>query len=262
MNHQTIITILATLSLPMGASAATIAYVDKDGNQTSWRTTSVTKTLDPDGDNVYGTAGYVGYAMRKNPGTGDAPNTNPLTYTSTNFETFSSIPSYLTLTSLSQNFVAAGFGYALVDNPTLAPGASVADIESGFGGINGAQSGNFMTLTLNAGVPANGLRIGVIATSLTGDDDSLNNLTLTQTAGSGSSTASATLAGTDGNFSFYFFDITGGTQNDVFTLSGAKPNVGNNNVIYHGISVDVIPEPSSALLCVLGGLLLITRRRR
>lgn len=205
MKYQSFGTLLAALGLPMGASAATIAYVGSAGNQVSWRSTGVTKTLDPDGDNVYGTAGYVGFAMRKNAGGGGVATANPLTYTSTNFETLSSVPSYLTLaSSAAQNFVVFGFGYSQVDNPTLTPGATVADIESGYGGINGARSGNFMTLTLNAGVPANGIRLGVIATSQTGNNDSLDSLTLTQTAGTGTGTASTTFAGTDGQFSFYF----------------------------------------------------------
>ena len=49
----------ATISIP--GSIAGLAGAGNDQID-SWRTTTVAKTLDPDGDNVYGTQGYVLYA--------------------------------------------------------------------------------------------------------------------------------------------------------------------------------------------------------
>jgi hypothetical protein len=49
---------LALLALPAAAPAA-VSYVGVQEGLQGWRSTSVAKTVDADGDNVYGTAGYA-----------------------------------------------------------------------------------------------------------------------------------------------------------------------------------------------------------
>lgn len=258
------------------ASAATITLAgsvygiggDNNDEVDQWRTTSVAKSFDPDGDNVYGSMGYVLYAAdaATNGNAGAVTTTNPLTYNvSATRRTFSSIPSFLTLASTGQTGIASSYGYRLIDDPTLTPGTSVADLESGAALRQSVSLGvetAMMTLTLSAGVPAQGFRVGFLVDNT---DPFGGTIRLAQTTGG---TSSVTAAQNVAPLGFVFFDIVGGVPGDVFTLnlmkSNPQPGGGNtsNNVIYGGMTFDAIPEPGSALLIGLAGGVLALRRRR
>jgi hypothetical protein len=137
-----VVAFLVVMAMTQPASAAIITYVGREAGITgnnndavdSWRTTTVTKTYDADGDNIYGTAGYVVYGTdaETNGNGGAVITTNPLTYNATaTRRTWSSIPSYLTLASTGQTQVASSYGYRLIDDPTQTPGETVANLESG-----------------------------------------------------------------------------------------------------------------------------------
>lgn len=91
---------LATLfaSLLLGSTqAATIIHAGSDTTTGgAWRTSSVTKTLDGDGNNIYGTDGYL------------------LTTSTDRLVN----PSYATITRASTSTFGGISGYTLVDNPT------------------------------------------------------------------------------------------------------------------------------------------------
>lgn len=250
----------AACVIPLAAHAAPIiTFVGTDGNQTQFRTTTVVKAFDADGNNVYGTDGYVGYAMdippaNTNNGTVD---TNPLTYTSTNYATRRSDPSYATLSTNGQNRVAFGFtgtSYPLVDDPAAAPGASVIDIKSGFAirfgitTVGGVTTGNMLNITFGSTAPATGVRIGVII-----NDDETNGVGVDRVTLGGVTHESPN---TGGAFTFKFFDVRNITGGDVITLALSKDadNATPGQVAYYGVTFDTLPVPEpTTLAMVLGG---------
>ncbi|WAC19894.1 hypothetical protein OVA24_00695 [Luteolibacter sp. SL250] len=249
--------------------AGTATGIDGNDNDEvdSWRTIAVAKTYDTDGDNVYGTAGYVFYgADSATNGNGGAVVTvDPLAYNaSATRRTHLSVPSYLSLTSTGQNRIASSYGYRLMDDPTQPPSASVANVESG-GALRqsvtlGTEVG-MINFTVTSAIPAGGLRIGVIISNL---DAAAGTLRFTQTTG-GAATSTANLAFSGSSIpSIVFFDVTEATTGDVFSLFLTKSSPGNSNtsVAYGGLTFDVIPEPGSAMLGLLAAATLGLRRRR
>ncbi len=262
-------TLIATAASAAFSSLATAApivtFIGTDTNQTQFRTTTVIKTLDADGNNVYGTDGYVLYAMdigTQNTTTGFIA-TNPLTFNNTSYATRLSAPSYATLSNNGQDTVAFGFGggagnYPNVDDPAATPGPSVIDIESGFAlndGLSGPPfTGTMLDITFNGTAPAAGVRIGVIIGS--GSRNGTDSLTLGGTTTTGAATAP---------FTFKFFDVTNITSGDTITLSLTRDTGGTNNdddVSYYGLTFDTVPEPGTVgLLAFASGLLTFRRRR-
>jgi hypothetical protein len=108
---------------------------------------------------------------------------------------------------------------------------------------------------MGAGMPAEGIRVGIMARGAGGDV--LVAPTLTQTTG-GTATASYNASGEA--TTLYFFDLVGFQEGDVIEFSGG-PNGGNHNT-YMGMTFDVIPEPATMGLLAMGGLALLKRRRR
>ena len=244
---------LAALSvsclLAPAAQAATITAAGLDTTtQPNWRTTTTIKALDGDGDNVYGTAGYIAYA------TGS---TNASTYDDSAATKLSGLPAYLTITANGVNNSYTG-GYALFDNPTLAPGASVLDIHSGFAyrANNLANTSlNLYDLIFGASTPTL-LRIGVIQNGAGGP---IASFTLT---GGGSATQLVNKLGSDdGIIRYAFFDVAN-AAGSTLTLSGLSGLVGDN-VGLSGFTVDAvaIPEPASLGLLGLGAIAMLRRRR-
>jgi hypothetical protein len=263
----------ATITIP--GSITGIAGAGNDQID-SWRTTTVLKTLDPDGDNVYGTSGYVLYATdaATNANTGAVVTGSPLTYNaSATRRTLSSIPSFLTLTDNGQTQTASSYGYKLMDDPTFAPGASVSDLESGAALTSPIALGteqSLLNLTIGTSFPAGGLRVGLLFSNADVFDGTIR---LTQTAGgSGTATFNETVPPAGVELGMTFFDITGAAPGDVFTLyikkTNPQPTGGNlnTNVIYGGVTFDAlpapVPEPTAGLLLALGSLGLGFRRRR
>jgi len=233
---------LAALSvsclLAPAAQAATITAAGLDTTtQPNWRTTTTIKPLDGDGDNVYGTLGYIAYA--------------------TSIGTLNGLPAYLTVTPNGANNSFAG-GYAVFDNPTLTPGASVADINSGFAyRLNNLAntSLNLYDLIFGASTPTL-LRIGVIQNGAGGP---IASFTLT---GGGSATQLVNKLGSDdGIIRYAFFDVAN-AAGSTLTLSGLSGLVGDN-VGLSGFTVDAvaIPEPASLGLLGLGAIAMLRRRR-
>jgi hypothetical protein len=266
---------IATASAPAAVLIAqgSIAGVAGGNNDQidRWRSTDVAKTLDPDGDNVYGTAGYVMFATDAigNGTAGSVPTVDPLTFAppTTAQATLSSIPSYITLANNGQNKVASSYGYKQIDDPRVTPGVGVSDIESG-AALRDAALGlevSMMDFTIGANFPTAGLRIGILTNNTDNFDGQLR---LTQTVGGDASITIplTVLAGQE--LGLHFFDITAANVGDVFTLflqkTNPQPAGGNTNlnVLYGGVTFDAIPEPASALLLAGGVLGLALRRRR
>ena len=252
------------------ASAATIMAIgyaagvagNNNDEVDQWRSTDVSKTYDPDGDNCYGTIGYVAYA------TDTIPNGNggqwynpadPMYASNGTIQTLRSVPTFLTVTSvMASPLWAASYGYPAIDDPSAPIGPAVADVECGLAAaMNGGWNvlRNMVSLTIKPGYDGKTFRLGVMADG----SDLASTIRLDQTVGG---TATATINGTsvEGVPDMYFFDVVGAQAGDVFTLLVAKPYVGNPHPDFNALSFDVVPEAGT--LSLLGLALAVAGRRR
>ena len=224
-------------------AVASVGFVAQENSVAAWRTNTAGKSHDPDGDNVYGTAGYVLYAVDSPPGAngdGVAFPVDPLSYDNGTFRTISSVPSFLTLGNVTQNAVAFGFSYPVIDDPREAPSGLVANLETGLGGNDSVSLGteaSLIRLTVGAGFPSTGVRVGVM---VSGDADLVSNVRIVQTVGSGSDSVSANVNGGP-DVAILFFDIEGASPGDEFEIHMTKTGGGNANLLYAGLCFDEIP---------------------
>jgi hypothetical protein len=166
-------------ALTVTANAATITFLGNDTTTgANWRTTTTTKpdAFDPNDDNAYGNDGYlVGYG----------------TSATATVSSYKQTPSYLS--SLTYNISTPYYThspYFDYDNPTQPIGTSVSDINSG----TWYKSGTGNNPNLNVFSFTVGTATKFVLTVLYGvsDNNAPNSITVVQTAGSGSGTATST----------------------------------------------------------------------
>ena len=199
------------------AGASVITYA---GSQTDlgpgWRTATVGKPLDIDGDNVFGTDGY------------DMVNRPAVT------------PSYVgSMAILTTTFPGNG-GYAQIDDPTNLPGLFVTGTMNPNPGVGG--SANLFQFTLNANAAGRTIRVGLMVDNLDIAAFNATSLTLVQTSGAGAS--SGPVATTSSIFNdripdWLFFDITGAAAGDTFVIQGVAGVEGTATL--GGVSFDSLP---------------------
>lgn len=258
----------AAILLPAGSLEGLSGANNDEIDQ--WRSTDQAKTFDIDGDNVYGTAGYILFAtdVVGNTTGGTAPqNVDPFAFVSGAKKTLSSVPGYLSFTVVTATAtgVASGYGYRVVDDPTLTPGVSVGDVQSGSilrGTAIGTEAA-FFDITIGDAFPVGGIRLGFIFRNTDAYDGAFR---IEQTVGGAESLSFTQSSAATPELQMAFFDITNAAQGDVFRFYGVK-NIGsggnqNANVLLGGVSIDAIPEPTAALLSGIGLLGLLARRSR
>lgn len=253
--------------LPLAQVASqSITYAGADTTtQSAWRTSTVSKPLDPDGNNIYGSEGYLLFKT-----TGGFAGANPFDAVD------NSLPSYLSLTGdaaytmFSLNFP----GFSDIDDPN-APASTVDSGSAGIGEGSTLPSQGFeasmFDLTFSSGIPSAGVRIGVLANN--SDDDNPAALRFELDGSGGTITASATVTpAANGTANppaqWFFFDVVGMSSGDVISFFATDGNLGGAMDQQEikgigGFTVDVVPEPSSAaLLMGLGAAALLLSRRR
>lgn len=230
---------------------AIVTYAGSQLNVGDFRTTTVTKTLDIDGNNVYGTDGYYFWGTSK-------PPVNELTFAS---------PSYISHVGVSSTTVSGltviEGAYGTMDDPTLPPGPSVSDITPGI--VGGVGTGNLFEFHLSGSPWPHTVRMGI---SLLGDTEHPLSLTVfTYDPGLAAVTSLATASVSSpagyGPPDFYFFDLRNVPANEWIVLYGTA-NTGSpfNFNFISGVTFDsVVPEPSTALLFGIGGGLLWMRKK-
>lgn len=242
-----------------------------DLHTTTWRNTGYVKPLDADHDNVFGTAGYVMYAvdpLTGNQGDGSNPSAgdfvNPLYFSTVRtaggtrtVQTYKSIPEYFTLTNQYQHTVSFGMGYPTIDDPT---GAS-AGVEAGFAGraVALGTETSMMQFTINAGFPAEGVRIGVLL-----DHAGPNSTASMRLTPNGASGTQVITQGETSLMGFYFFDVTNAVPGDKLNLF-LTPRLGDisNFALYRGVTIDALPVPEPSVLWFFAiALPLIASQRR
>ena len=196
---------LISLALfPVSANAAQVTFAgvinDNAGSQiTNWKTAATNKTLDADGDNVYGTLAHIFHGVE-----------------------FKGGGSIYQMDS-SDIQVGPYPGYAVVDHPA-GNGTTPVDIQvltTTNGGVNDVDHVMF-TFTALAGSPAY-VRIGVATDGLNGGNYSPASIGLRQVGGGGAS-VEHTMTSINATPDMVFFDVTGvsvGDQFQVFGDSGA-----------------------------------------
>ena len=255
------ICLLLMAQTPSG-QAATVTYVGSEtGLPTNnysvqnWSNPGVAKTYDIGGSEVYGSSGY--YQIR--PTLNSSPTNvsqvvtggNDLGILASPNPTLYSLPSFLSsATGAAGTFVNFG-GYSTYRGPNgstlYRQGALSVSVSEGPynspAGANASYVGIAMSFTLNS--TAN-FRLGLAVDSVGSGDYAPNYISI--------SGIFSELLARDGNADMAFFDIQG-ISGDTFNVAlwqnvGAQP--GGQVAALSLVTYDVIPEPSAALLALLG----------
>ncbi len=236
-----VLTFLLATSDAIRAAVITYAGADLTTND-AWRTNNLVKLLDIDGDNVYGTDGFVLF------GGGQA----------------SSAPTYATVAQGAGTSVFGGnASYTNFDNAAFTGPAPVANVVSGvvFNAPGGTNPTDFVTFTLTQ---PQTFRLGVITDNADFAAISPTTLRVRQTVGgSADSGYVSAAADRDRDGDYYFFDVSG-QAGDIFAVSGNNDSGFSSNGVY-GVTFDsqIVPESSTLVLLATGlfGLAIWWRRR-
>ncbi|MEM6821279.1 MAG: PEP-CTERM sorting domain-containing protein [Verrucomicrobiota bacterium] len=253
--------IVACLSLSiLSAQDLTATVITYAGEQTNlgdgWRTPGTAKTQDADGDNIYGTDGYLMYY------TGFTGSTFDFDF-DVNFNASNALPSYVSITSDGADGSLAASDFVDIDDPNNAP----ADFTSGVALANGLALGSeasLFNLTFNGLAPSTGVRVGVLVNNTPDRNPAAVRFTLDSDGAVSSSTA--TNPGVGGQADYYFFDITDISDGDTFSFFATEDILDSETggeVRVGGFTFDTIaiPEPSTYALLALGSILLFGLRR-
>lgn len=221
------------------------------GSAAGWRTASVTKTLDIDGDNIYGSLGYVLFNPHTfgNSGSGQG---SPLENAN------QSLPSYLSVAATGATLSYSG-DYTTIDDPANPAGAPLwSGIAYNPSVSAGGEIGLF-SVTFGAGTPALAtFRLGIFVDNIAPVDGSPFGLRVTG-AGGDSDLVNKAQATQVNNY--YFFDLENVVAGDVFSIITRRAGSGTGAVGIGGLTFDAIPEPATALL-LLGALSALAQGRR
>lgn len=233
MKSKLLLPTLCLAALPL--TAATVTYVGYDLTTSgAWRNTGVTKPLDADGNNVYGSDGYL---LTTSPGGALLSN-----------------PAYASVLNLVSTFYSGHVttpNYTTVDNPL---GGTV---KTGIWYATGAfanQEQDFVRITVSQ---ASSFRIGIMVDETDFIGISPGQLRVRQSAGgSGDSTLVNAMVEANLDTDWYFFDILGAQAGDQFVISGTDSRVGAGPVASNGIgaiSFDsvAVPEASTSMVGLL-----------
>lgn len=278
MNSRYIIPAIAFALTGHGAvEAATISVVGTDFSDTvvrEWRTATTAKTLDLDGDNIYGTAGYALLGTSTSTGFQQAFDFSDAVFNDGPIgplENLVSYPAGVTVSNgwLNLNQTIAGF-YGTIDNPEGGPDVQlgIAQRNDFNSGENLGRDGRVALLAIGSDTPGVGdpdatMRLGIIlanqpsagkpnAVRVFSDNDPFY---ITNFAG-------------DFGASMMFWDVTNYEAGD--TVEIWLDALDTSNLIgLSGLTFDVviaqevvIPEPASFTLAMMGAGTLLTRRRK
>jgi len=189
-----------------------VTYTDSQLDLTQWRTASVDKPYDTDGDDIIGTLGYhlfgaAGeYASPKNGANG------PL----------ASLPAYITV--IKNSSLELQYGYASIDNPVDGTPATIVS-----GTTSGSPNGNALIATIGfgAGVPS-ALTMSLMHDNLDGAGFNTSGYEIRAPDGT---TVLATINASNNNLTpdWHYFGISGladGASIQVWSAGGNYPTLG------------------------------------
>lgn len=216
-------------------------------NQAAWLSNDVVKTFDVDGDNVYGTAGYLMFGT-----TAGGANNSGQSWGAH----IDALPTWASVSEPADfDAVADQFGtYVVIDDPNAGPGVSVANwtARSGIAVSNdntGVGAWNALAnFTLSAGTPEN-FRVGVLAGNGAGNGWDPIGVRISGPDGS-IGTVSALPASSTADWVFFDVD-TGGATSGTFTIESARRVGASQGSSIGGFTFDVV---SSDMVTVVGSL--------
>ncbi|MBL9139897.1 MAG: formylglycine-generating enzyme family protein [Verrucomicrobiales bacterium] len=231
---------LLLLGLFRGATApgASIGFAGADlTTHGAWRTASLAKPMDADGDNRYGTEGYLVVTSRD----GDLIKN----------------PAYATARRLAsavrRNSDAARPVFATVDHPR--EGAVEVGLWASQGGLDGEEH-DLVEIAVNGSA---NFRLGVMVDGGNTLDAAPRDLRLRQVAGGTSDSGLIySYREPDQTVDWYFFDVRGAQPGDVFRLSGTNRRDGTPSQDESGFSALMFDrvEPETLALRMVAGLTL------
>jgi hypothetical protein len=241
-------------------SAAIITFTGADPNVVDWRNPSVAKPLDPNGDNIYGTDGYVMFTAVPSglSATLNRTSGNPFTFGQPigAVRTLVQQPVYVSAFTPTSgfNFVQTSPTFTSIDNPT-APGTVM---QSGVGSENGqASQSTLFSFTVNNNLPTTFV-VGLFFnnSNLISGVPGLNQVGIIDTAtGIGPSLQPRT------GLEALFFSINGATPGEQFSVVATGPPNADWDIM--GITFDTsIPEPTTLGGCAAAVLVFLWLGRR
>lgn len=227
-----------------------------NGSAAGWRTPTVTKTLDIDGDNIYGSLGYVLFNPHAFGNGGSGQGANALTNATV------SLPAYIAVDATGSNISYSG-NYTTIDNPANPAGAPIwSGIAYTSYTINPGIEASMFSITFGTGTSATATyRVGVFVDNGAPISVSPVGLRIAGAGGDSGIIAKPTAAQVN---NYYFFDLDSVAAGDVFTVLLRRDTGSGGTVALGGLTFDaLIPEPASAMLVLSAlGALALRRQRR
>ncbi|MBL7077698.1 MAG: hypothetical protein ISS31_09515 [Kiritimatiellae bacterium] len=217
-----VVSVLMMLGFCSSLNAATITHVgtvtnDSNSEISQWRTAGTAKSLDADGDNIYGTAGKLV------------------------IQVLGDVPTYVQHVSLDPQ-LDPNAAYAVVDHPNDLGGDTFLGTTTSGAQTPGSVHDMFVFNVTNF-PPTGRFRVGVATDGLDGAQFAPSEIRLTQLVG-GAATASASLATiTNKTLDMVFFDVVDAIPGDQFTVQGVAGAGGY--ATHQFVTWDDIPLPET-----------------
>lgn len=236
---------VVAITLCLLCTTANADVITHPGDQidlgSGWRTSTVAKPLDIDGNNVLGTDGYQ--MVNK----------------------AAVLPSYVSSMGILSGTYGGNASYASIDDPLLVPpnggGLFVTGTMNPAPGLG--NPADLYSFTFNSLASSRTVRVGLMVDNLDGAGFNADSLELVQTAGGVATSGvipTTSLSFNNRTPDWLFFDISGIKNGDAFKVVGVGGS--STTATLGGIAFDsVVPEPSTLMLFGLGGLLVWWRRR-
>ncbi|NNM86966.1 MAG: PEP-CTERM sorting domain-containing protein [Phycisphaerae bacterium] len=216
------------------------------GQVTSWRASTVVKTLQVNGSNVYGSS--LGAVIWNIGSTGEQ--------------------SAGTSTTLGWHYVGSGYqghnGYTTATIDNLTSGTTTAGVC--------VNSFVFQLTGTQADYTGKVVRVGVMENIFVTDASHDTGKSLTLTGPNSSTSGPVAVAATNGVPNMYFFDITGITAGDQFTITAPNSTTAGNTTsaaegYLSAVSWDIadasaVPEPATLSLFAVAAIGLLATRRK
>ena len=229
------------MSVHLSAGTVTFAAAQLDLGS-GWRTNSMTKIIDLDGNNILGTDGWF------------LPDVRNIT------------PTYLTGVVSNPSYYVGNSNYANIDNPITTPGVTPTTIQSLTWNPAGSTVSTLLSFTFAGAIPAT-VQVSVMVDNVDSPQFNPNSIEVKQlVGGTGDSGAISVTSAryANGNPDWLYFTIAGAKAGDKYSVLSQGTNFATAGAIAFD-STSATPEPSTLAMMGISGLALVfgsLRRKR